>query len=76
MPGSGTRLVMRNLYSVSRAVEAASFLFELQNKQTLFHGSRAQNWLGILSHGLVPPKVGVTSRFEERQRDLDLRCRL
>ncbi|MCB9640103.1 MAG: WGR domain-containing protein [Myxococcales bacterium] len=48
-----------NVYKISRPAEEARYLGDLGNEQLLFHGSRIQNWVGILSRGLLMPKVVV-----------------
>ncbi|MCK6508625.1 WGR domain-containing protein [Myxococcota bacterium] len=47
------------IYKVSRPEEEARYLADIGNDQLLFHGSRIQNWVGILSRGLLMPKVVV-----------------
>ncbi len=44
-------------FLVRRNVEQENFRFELHNKRLLFHGSGIANWMGILSRGLLPPKM-------------------
>lgn len=48
-----------NIYSVHRAVEDSQFAHSLDNKQLLFHSSQVQNFVGILSRGLLLPKIVV-----------------
>ena len=38
-----------NIFSVHRAVEDSNFAHAMDNKQLLFHSSRLQNFVGILS---------------------------
>ena len=45
------------LFTVRRPVEQESFTFEIASKRLLFHGSNISNWVGILSRGLLPPKI-------------------
>ncbi|XP_052589085.1 LOW QUALITY PROTEIN: protein mono-ADP-ribosyltransferase PARP4 [Peromyscus californicus insignis] len=45
------------IFRVGRVNEATEFLSKLGNVQPLFHGSRVRNILGILSRGLLLPKV-------------------
>jgi poly [ADP-ribose] polymerase 2/3/4 len=49
-----------NVYSVKRDDEWGSFTESLSNQRVLFHGSRVQNWVGILSRGIVLPKIAVS----------------
>ncbi|XP_070605865.1 protein mono-ADP-ribosyltransferase PARP4 isoform X1 [Erythrolamprus reginae] len=46
-----------NIYKVSRAAENLVFEGKLGNVQTLFHGSSVCNFVGILSRGLLLPRV-------------------
>lgn len=48
------------VYALRRDDEWASFAERVGNQQLLFHGSRAQNWVGILSRGIVLPKIAVS----------------
>ncbi|XP_036054400.1 protein mono-ADP-ribosyltransferase PARP4 [Onychomys torridus] len=45
------------IFRVGRVNEATEFLSKLGNVRPLFHGSRVRNILGILSRGLLLPKV-------------------
>ncbi|ERE92203.1 poly [ADP-ribose] polymerase 4-like protein [Cricetulus griseus] len=45
------------IFRVGRVNEASEFLSKLGNVQSLFHGSPVRNILGILSRGLLLPKV-------------------
>jgi len=44
-------------YGLMRQAEHTVFTGDLSNQQMLFHGSRPSNWMGILSHGILLPKV-------------------
>ncbi|XP_015672315.1 protein mono-ADP-ribosyltransferase PARP4 [Protobothrops mucrosquamatus] len=46
-----------NIYKVSRATEGMVFEGNLGNVQSLFHGSSVCNFVGILSRGLLLPRV-------------------
>lgn len=48
-----------NIYSIQRAVEDHLFTHSLDSKQLLFHSSHVQNFVGILSRGLLLPKIVV-----------------
>jgi poly [ADP-ribose] polymerase len=49
-----------NIYSVRRDDERARFAGHVGNERLLFHGSRVQNWVGILSRGILLPKIVVS----------------
>jgi poly [ADP-ribose] polymerase len=59
---------IKNLFTVKRPQEHKEFASDIGNHKLLFHGSRAHNWVGILSRGLMLPKqvtkLGV-SRTDE-----------
>ncbi|TNE51832.1 MAG: WGR domain-containing protein [Deltaproteobacteria bacterium] len=52
-------LRVHNVFAVERDGEESQFSEELDNQRLLFHGSRIQNWVGILSRGLLLPKIAV-----------------
>jgi len=56
----GTRHTVRNVWQVRRQNEHEAFAEEVGNSRLLFHGSAAKNWVGILSRGLLLPKLVVT----------------
>jgi len=43
---------VHNVYTVRRPGEWENFSEEIENQRLLFHGSRIQNWVGILSRGI------------------------
>jgi poly [ADP-ribose] polymerase len=51
---------VRNVWRVRRPGEFEGFAEAVGNARLLFHGSAARNWVGILSRGLLMPKVVVT----------------
>jgi poly [ADP-ribose] polymerase 2/3/4 len=53
------RYKVRNVWQVRRPGEYDSFT-DVGNTRLLFHGSATKNWVGILSRGLLMPKVVVT----------------
>ena len=53
-------LKVRGLYRVRRNAEWEQFTGEIGNQKLLFHGSRIQNWVGILSRGILLPKIVVS----------------
>lgn len=56
----GVRHTVRSVWQVRRPTEHAGFAEEVGNSRLLFHGSAAKNWVGILSRGLLLPKIVVT----------------
>ncbi len=50
---------VRSIYRVRRPDDEKRFDNHIGNKQLLVHGSRIQNWLGILHRGLLMPRVAV-----------------
>jgi predicted DNA-binding WGR domain protein len=49
-----------NVFALSRAAERAAFDGGIGNNRQLFHGSSARNWVGILSRGILMPKIVVS----------------
>jgi poly [ADP-ribose] polymerase len=49
-----------NVFTLRREDEHERYLEDIGNDQLLFHGSRIQNWMGILSRGILMPKVVVS----------------
>ncbi|XP_053398285.1 protein mono-ADP-ribosyltransferase PARP4-like [Mercenaria mercenaria] len=47
------------VFAVNRPVESTNFTCDIPNKQLLFHASKANNIVGILSRGLLMPRVVV-----------------
>jgi len=50
---------VKNIYSLCRDSEQLAFDKNIGNEKLLFHGSRVQNWVGILSRGILLPKTVV-----------------
>ncbi|XP_031548614.1 protein mono-ADP-ribosyltransferase PARP4-like isoform X2 [Actinia tenebrosa] len=48
-----------NIFSLDRPVEESNFTHHLDNKKLLYHASRVSNFVGILSRGLLLPKIVV-----------------
>jgi hypothetical protein len=48
------------VYTLRRAPEWRAFTDKVGNQRQLFHGSRIRNWVGILSRGIVLPKIAVS----------------
>ncbi len=51
---------VQNLYRVRREGEWEEFAEGIGNHRLLFHGSRIPNWVGILSRGILLPKIVVS----------------
>ena len=51
---------VKRLYRLRREHEHEVYDEGVGNHQLLFHGSRPKNWVGILSRGILLPKVVVT----------------
>jgi poly [ADP-ribose] polymerase len=49
-----------NLFRVCRAGEWDAFTQKIPDQRLLFHGSRISNWVGILSRGILLPKIVVS----------------
>src|SRR5207302_9199549 len=49
-----------NIYTLRRDAEWEQFGSGIDNQRLLFHGSRIQNWVGILSRGILLPKIVVS----------------
>ncbi len=54
------RIKIQQIYSVRRDTEWTQFAEETGNHRLLFHGSRIKNWVGILSRGILLPKIVVS----------------
>ena len=52
-------LKIENIFEINRAIEDETFTSDIENKQLLFHSSLARNFVGILSRGLLLPKIVV-----------------
>jgi len=51
---------VQNIYTLKRPGEHPAFRGDLGNERQLFHGSRIKNWVGILSRGILMPKIVVS----------------
>ena len=51
---------VKNIWKVRRKGEYEVFTKDIGNKRQLFHGSSPKNWVGILSRGLLLPKIVTT----------------
>ncbi|XP_061548063.1 protein mono-ADP-ribosyltransferase PARP4 isoform X3 [Phycodurus eques] len=62
----GRAMQIHQVLRVSRAVELQTFKSKFGNVKSLLHSSRASNFVGILSRGLLLPCVGVEHHGIER----------
>ncbi len=53
-------LKIKNLFRIRRHDEWESYAESIGNDRLLFHGSRISNWVGILSRGILLPKIVVS----------------
>jgi poly [ADP-ribose] polymerase len=51
---------VKNIFTLKRDAEWGEFTEPIGNQRLLFHGSRIQNWVGILSRGILLPKIVVS----------------
>ncbi len=51
---------VRNIYTLKRDHEYDVFRGDIDNQRELFHGSRVKNWVGLLSRGILMPKVAMS----------------
>jgi len=51
---------VKNIFTLRRTGEWDDFTQGIGNQKLLFHGSRIQNWVGILSRGILLPKIVVS----------------
>lgn len=49
-----------NIFTLRRDTEWHAFTTGIDNQRLLFHGSRIKNWVGILSRGILMPKIAVS----------------
>jgi poly [ADP-ribose] polymerase len=56
----GVRVTMKNVWRAVRPQETEVFNERVGNTRLLFHGSAVKNWVGILSRGLLLPKIVVS----------------
>lgn len=55
-----TKYNVKNIWKVQRPDEHKAYATDIGNHKLLFHGSAAKNWVGILSRGLLLPKIVVS----------------
>lgn len=51
---------VKNVYTLKRHGEHEVFTGHIDNQRLLFHGSSIKNWVGILSRGILMPKIVVS----------------
>lgn len=51
---------VQNIYRLKRHGEWDAFDTKVGNERMMFHGSRIKNWVGILSRGILMPKIVVS----------------
>jgi hypothetical protein len=51
---------VQNIYTVQRPQEWSAYDPKVGNERMLLHGSRIKNWLGLLSRGILLPKIVVS----------------
>jgi poly [ADP-ribose] polymerase 2/3/4 len=51
---------VQNIYTVQRPHEWSAYDAKVGNERMLLHGSRIKNWLGLLSRGILLPKIVVS----------------
>ncbi len=49
-----------NVFKLKREKEWKAFTDHISNQKLLFHGSNIKNWVGILSRGILLPKIVVS----------------
>ena len=60
------RFVVKNIYAIKREQEFQDFAAKsawMSNNRVLIHASRVPNYVGLLSRGLLLPKVTNNSAF-------------
>ncbi len=55
---------VKSVFTLKRPNEWNAFATDVGNDKLLFHGSRIQNWVGILSRGILLPKIVVSIGVE------------
>jgi poly [ADP-ribose] polymerase len=53
-------LRIKHVYTLRRKSEFDAYAEDVGNERLLFHGSRIKNWVGILSRGILLPKIVVS----------------
>jgi poly [ADP-ribose] polymerase len=55
-----------NIFSVNRLEEEQNFARQMSNQKLLVHGSRVANYVGLLSRGILLPKIVVSRGMSSR----------
>eukprot|EP00029_Vermamoeba_vermiformis_P008738 TRINITY_DN4171_c0_g1_i1.p1 TRINITY_DN4171_c0_g1~~TRINITY_DN4171_c0_g1_i1.p1 ORF type:complete len:2196 (-),score=786.80 TRINITY_DN4171_c0_g1_i1:32-6574(-) len=66
----GEPIIVDNIFAISRPAEKAAFKSEVMDQRLLFHGSRISNYVGLLSRGVLMPKVVVAMGGKRRDAGL------
>ncbi|RDD38355.1 Poly [ADP-ribose] polymerase 4 [Trichoplax sp. H2] len=64
--GEPTTIKINRIFSLSRQSEERLFTLDIGNKKLLFHASHVANFVGILSRGLLMPRIVVSSHGGKR----------
>uniref|UniRef100_A0A2C9KRG3 Poly [ADP-ribose] polymerase n=1 Tax=Biomphalaria glabrata TaxID=6526 RepID=A0A2C9KRG3_BIOGL len=67
-------LLISKVFEVWRQVEDIDFRFDIEPKRLLFHSSKIENFVGILSRGLLLPKAVVDDMGGSRTDEGSLGC--
>lgn len=70
MEASGSVTIL-NIYEIIRPGESLTFNDQMHNQKQLFHGSKVNNFSGILSRGLLLPKT-VVEEYGGTRSDIGL----
>ncbi|KAK3593675.1 hypothetical protein CHS0354_013571 [Potamilus streckersoni] len=62
----GMSLKIERIFHVYRSAETSNFRMDLEPRRLLFHSSRVENFMGILSRGLLMPRVVVDDHGGKR----------
>jgi predicted DNA-binding WGR domain protein len=54
------KIKVKRIFTVKRKTEWKDFASKVGNDKLLFHGSNVKNWVGILSRGILLPKIVVS----------------
>lgn len=54
------KIKVTNIYTLMREEEWKEYDGSVKNERLLYHGSRIKNWVGLLSRGILLPKIVVS----------------
>jgi len=57
---------VHNIYKIDRGNEEKTYSRHMTNQNLLFHGSRGSNFVGLLSRGILLPKIVVSEGLSTR----------